>query len=101
MIPDIVKELSDCLEKVANNDPDLHELKPLKQKAVEAVHSVLVGGNLCLGCGSDRREYALNHSSRWPVSWTTSSVYGNLCNHSTFLTREARTPEKGPRKPSC
>ena len=75
MIPDIVEELRGCLEEVANNDPDLHELKPLKHSAVEAVRSVLLGGKLCLACSSDRRERALIPSATWPVPCSTGSVY--------------------------
>eukprot|EP00439_Symbiodinium_sp_Y106_P047558 s108_g6.t1 len=80
MIPDIVKELSDCLEKVANNDPDLHELKPLKQKAVEAVHSVLVGGNLN------------TYSDRYKVAWELCSLQGTAFP-STDLGGEAELSE--------
>ncbi|CAE7299602.1 unnamed protein product [Symbiodinium sp. CCMP2592] len=80
MIPAIVKELSDCLEKVANNDPDLHELQPLKQKAVEAVRSVLVGGNLN------------TYSDRYTVAWELCSLQGTAFP-STDLGGEAELSE--------
>lgn len=80
MIPDIVEELRGCLEEVANNDPDLHELKPLKHSAVEAVRSVLVGGKLN------------TYNDRYKVAWALCSLQGTAFP-STDLGEEAELSE--------
>ncbi|CAE7656754.1 unnamed protein product, partial [Symbiodinium microadriaticum] len=80
MIPDIVEELRGCLEEVANNDPDLHELKPLKHSAVEAVRSVLLGGKLN------------TYNDRYKVAWALCSLQGTAFP-STDLGEEAELSE--------